>query len=82
MKRRQKLKGNELFCSDNGWLTDYGDKIKRDAERNMMMTISIALGLAIGLSLGILFGSMADDIVRGMTIGVPPADAAARLPVR
>ena len=44
-----------------------------------MMTISIALGLAIGLSLGILFGSMADDIVRGMTIGVPPADAAARL---
>ena len=46
------------------------------------MTAGLALGLAIGLSLGILFGSMADDIVRGMTIGVPPADAAARLPVR
>ena len=84
LKSRPKSKKTDAFCSGNCRLTDCGDKIKRDAERKMMMmkfhknqntskntamTISIAIGLAIGLGLGILFGSMADDIVRGMTIG-------------
>ena len=74
----------DAFYGDNCRLTDCGDKIKRNAERNMMMkspknqntskdtsmTTGVSLGLAIGLSLGVLFGVVTDNIGFGMMIGV------------
>ena len=43
--------------------------MKPPKNQNSARTTTMTISIAIGLGLGVLFGSMADDIVRCMTIG-------------